>query len=66
MKVKEVIITYHQIVPFPWTPAKIKKAGREPMELCRSIGEDLASCEDKDTPTAKAVLDTLKDMGIMA
>ncbi len=65
MKVKEVILKYHAIVPFPWIPSKLKKAGHDPMEMCRSIGEEIGECEDKDTPSSKAVLDTLKDLGVI-
>lgn len=65
MKVKEVIMKYHAIVPFPWSPKKIKKAGYVPMELCRNIGEDIGRCEDKDTLSAQAVLGALKDLGVM-
>lgn len=66
MKVKDVILKYHKICPFPWTPAKVKKAGYEVMPLARCLGQELGQCEDKDTPGAKAVLDALKDMGIVA
>lgn len=65
MLVKDVILRYHKIVPFPWSPKKLKKAGFDPMELCRQIGQQLGECEDKDTPAAMAVLDTLKDLGVM-
>lgn len=65
MKVKDVILKYHAIVPFPWSPSKLKKAGKDPMEMCRQIGQEIGNCEDKDTPAAKAVLDTLKDLGVM-
>lgn len=65
MTVREVIVKYHGIVPFPWTPSKLKKAGFDPMEMCRRIGQQIGECEDKDTPAAQAVLDTLKDLGVM-
>lgn len=66
MKVREVILKYHKLVPFPWTPAKIKKAGFNPTELLLQVGRELAECEDKDTPTAQALLDTLKDLGMLS
>ncbi|MBA7697195.1 hypothetical protein ES703_105855 [subsurface metagenome] len=65
MKVREVLVKYHQIVPFPWSDKKIKKAGLEPMELCREIGQEIGNCEDKDTPSAKAILDILKKLEVM-
>lgn len=65
MKVKDVILKYHKIVPFPWSPKKLKKAGYEPMFISKAIGDELGQCEDRDNPTAKAVLDTLKDLGVI-
>ena len=65
MKVKDVILKYHKIVPFPWSPSKLRKAGKDAMEFCRQVGQELGDCVDKDTPSAKAVLDTLKVMGVM-
>lgn len=64
-KVKDVIEKYHGIVPFPWSDKKIKKAGREPMELYRQIGQEIGECEDKNTPEAQAVLEILKKLEVM-
>lgn len=65
MLTKVVILKYHAFVSFPWTAAKIKKEGFNPTTLLLKMGRDLEKCEDKDTPTAKAVLDLLEDLRML-
>lgn len=65
MKVKDVILECNGKVPFPWTPRKLKRAGFEPSEFLLDVGRRLEQCEDKDTPAAEAVLDTIKELGLL-
>lgn len=66
MKVKEVFIKYSKIVPFPWTERKIKKAGHNPQIFLIQLGQELERCEDIDTPTAKDLLRSLKELSILS
>lgn len=62
MEVKDVLSKYNQIVPFPWSPRKIKKAGLNPTKFLTSLGRDLGECKDKDDPTIQAILDIILTM----
>lgn len=65
MRVKEAIRKYHKLVPFPWNPRKIKKAGFSPPELLITFGRDLERCEDADTPEGKALMSMINELELM-
>lgn len=56
MNVKDVLLKYHAIVPFPWTIAKIEKAGHKPSGLIVELGSDLLLCEDNKGKTCQKVI----------
>lgn len=66
MLTKDVIVKYHKLVPFPWTPRKLKKAEYDPTKLLLEVGRDLERCEDKHTPEGKAILDILKELELLS
>ena len=61
MKVKDVVIEYHQKVSFPWTLKKVKKAGYELYDLLKEILAKLNKCEDRETASSKELIDNLND-----
>lgn len=65
MKTKDVMIKYHKLVPFPWTPRKIKKAGFDPTPLMLELGKELGRCEDADLPGIKELMETLKKLDVL-
>lgn len=62
MITKEVILKFHEHVPFPWSPRKIKKAGLDPTRFLIDFGIELEKCHDKDTPLAKGILEMLQEL----
>ncbi len=62
MLVKDVLKKYHAIVPFPWTLAKIAKAGLEPCNFFLEVGESLSKCTDIGTPAGLAVLEAINKL----
>lgn len=65
MLVVEVLKKYHQTVPFPLTPRKIKKANLDPARYLMEIGYELAQCEDIETESSKAVINALKELSML-
>jgi len=65
--VEEVILKYHELVPFPWTIRKIKKAGYKPEQLFTSVADDLNVCEDLDhnKQTARLVKNLQQAIALM-
>jgi len=56
MTVKEVMVHYHKIVPFPITPKKIEAAGYDTIDYLINIKQDLERCVDcDDLPAAKII-----------
>lgn len=66
MKVRDLLKKYHKLVPFPWTPAKIKKAGYDTAFFLVEMGRELENCEDKDSESAKQILEMLKDLEMLS
>jgi len=62
MLVKDVLLKFHNIVPFDWTIQKIKKAGLNPTQFLIEVGRDLERCDDINTTTGKEVLKILKKL----
>lgn len=62
MKVKDVLLKYHEKVPFPWTIRKISSAGFVPNTLFLELGEELSQCEDVDTPTGNETLKAIDQL----
>lgn len=46
MKLNEVLLKYHNMVPFPVTRTKIRKAGFEPYSYLKDLLEDVVRAED--------------------
>lgn len=65
MKVKEILTKYHKLVPFPWTPRKIKKAGFVPTEFMVRFGKELGQCDDLNSAEAKPILDMLHELKLL-
>lgn len=65
MKTADVIYRYHGMVPFPWTPRKIKKAGYEPTRLLLDLGTELEKCDDAHSPTALELLNMLHELKLL-
>ncbi|MCK5616718.1 hypothetical protein KAR91_83425 [Candidatus Pacearchaeota archaeon] len=63
MKVEELFKKYHQIVAFPWSPSKIKKAGHNPIEFLLQFGREIGQCEDAGGETAKELIKMFKELG---
>jgi len=61
-KVKDVLVKYHKIVPFPWTVRKLKKAGLNPTNFLIGVGQEIEKCDDSYTETAQQLLDLLKEL----
>lgn len=61
MTMKEVLVKYHKLVPFPIALAKIKKAGREPEQYLKDLVADLNQCSDKDDGKNKKRLAALNE-----
>ena len=56
MFVMDVFTKYNKMVPFPWTPTKIKKAGFEPKEFVIKVGSELEECEDFESGIADKIV----------
>lgn len=56
MKVKEVLQKYHALVPFPWTLAKIHRAGYDPKRFFIRMGKELSKCEDTASTLCQKVI----------
>lgn len=65
MKVKDVMVKYHKLVPFPWTPRKIKKAGYDPTHLILTIGRELERCEDINTPISVDIISLIHELKLL-
>lgn len=65
MKVKEVVVEYHKLVPFPWTPRKIRKAGFDPTALVLEMGRKIEQCEDSNTPAAMDLLSVINELKLL-
>lgn len=59
MLVKEVLLKYHKMVPFPWSLPKISKAGYVPREFFLDLGNELKECEDMEHGLADDVLQSI-------
>lgn len=64
MLMKEVLLKYHGRVPFPWTPAKIKKAGFDPAALMIKLGADLGLCTDSNSKLTRETLAAINKIKI--
>lgn len=62
MTVKELLTHENQIVPFPWTIAKIKKAGHNPKDFLIRFGQELERCNDKDSEESKKIMSLLHEL----
>lgn len=62
MRVKDVLLKYEKLVPFPWTIRKISVAGFVPDKLFLDLGEELSQCEDIATPTGSKVLRAIDEL----
>lgn len=65
MTVTEVLVKYNEIVPFPWTPKKIKKAGFDPKELFITIDRELQKCSDIDSPEGKICIGLMYELNLL-
>ena len=59
MLVREVLVKFNKMVPFPWTLPKISKAGYIPKEFFLDLGNDLKECEDIESGSADKVLKSI-------
>lgn len=59
MLVREIMLKYHERVPFPWTLTKIKKAGLDPASLMTQLGADLKLCTDANGKLAKGAIEAI-------
>jgi len=60
VKVKDVMLKWNAVVPFPWTPAKLREAGLDPSSTLRAIMDDIFLADDyKESPTAQKIITTL-------
>lgn len=66
MLVANVLKDFHKIVPFPWSTAKLKKAGVKPTAILLELGSQLQKCRDIETDTGKALLKMLKDLEMLS
>lgn len=62
MKVKDVIVEYHQKVPFPWTLKKVQKAGYTLYDILKEILNKINQCEDRETTSNKKLIDELNSI----
>jgi len=62
MLVKEVLLKYQKLVPFPWTLPKISKAGYVPKDFLIDIGNELSQCDDAQSPTARKVIESTRSL----
>jgi len=62
MLVKDVLLKYHKIVPFPWSVSKIKKAGLYPTPFLLVFAKELQSCEDINTETGRQLIQILQEV----
>lgn len=59
-KVKNVLLEYQRLIPFPWTLAQIEGAGFKPTALLLELGEKLRQCSDIHTPTGIKVIEAIE------
>jgi len=64
MLIKKVLLKYHKQVPFPWTRAKIRKAGLNPSTLINQLQHDLERCADISGALPKITIDTIAKLKI--
>lgn len=62
MIVKDILTNANRKVPFPWTIAKIKKAGHEPTSFLVSFGQELERCRDKDDEASVTLMKLLHEL----
>lgn len=62
MTVKELIIKANEDVPFPWTMAKIKKAGHDPTSFLLQFGQDLERCGDVTSDPSVKLMKLLHEL----
>lgn len=64
MKVNEVLLKYHSMVPFPLTRTKVKKAGFELGPYLKKLLDEIVKSEDFNpkSKTEKEILNALKEL----
>lgn len=62
MTVTELIHNANKKIPFPWTMAKIKKAGHDPTSFLLRFGQDLERCSDAQSEPAVKIMNLLHEL----
>jgi len=63
MTCKEIMLHYHEVLPFPWTPEKIINAEHNIVDFLINFGNDLAKASDIDFyPQAQKILKSVEKL----
>ncbi len=65
MLVREVFVKYSKMVPFPWSPSKIKRAGHNPTTFLIDFGKEFNNCPDRNTDENKELINLFKELQLL-